>query len=68
MAVIFVSKTDLYSLAYAQLYLTVAALVRNFDMELIDSSVENIIPYREFAMGFDKNYTFGVNFKVTKVL
>ena len=56
------------SLAYAELYLTVAALVRNFEMTLVESSIENIVPYRDFALGFDKGYNFGVKFRVTKVL
>jgi hypothetical protein len=50
------------------MYLTVAALVRNFDMELVESSVKNIEAYREFAMSFDENCMFGVKFKVTNVL
>ncbi|KAF1945984.1 benzoate 4-monooxygenase cytochrome P450 [Clathrospora elynae] len=56
------------NLAYAELYLTVTALVQNFDMELVDSSIANIIPVRDFALGFDKDYNFGVNFRISKVL
>lgn len=56
------------SLAYAELYLTIAAMVQNFDLELVDSSMENIIPNRDFGHAFDKDYNFGVNFRVTKVL
>jgi hypothetical protein len=46
----------------------VAALVRNFDMELVDSSIKNITLYRDFAFSFDENYNYGVNFRITKVL
>jgi len=56
------------SLAYAELYLTIAAMVQNFDLELVDSSIENITPDRDFGLAFDKNYNFGVNLRVTKVL
>jgi hypothetical protein len=57
-----------YSLAYAEIYLTIAALVQNFNMELVDSSVENLVAYRDFALAFDKDYNFGVKFKITEVL
>jgi len=56
------------SLAYAELYLTVAALVQNFDLELVGSSVEDIIPYRDFGLAFNEKYDFGVDFKVKRVL
>lgn len=56
------------SLAYAELYLTVAALVRHFDFELVNSSIENITPYRDYILSFDKGYKFGVDFRVTNVL
>jgi len=56
------------SLAYAELYLTIAAMVQNFDLELVDSSIENITPDRDFGLAFDKSYNFGVNLRVTKVL
>ncbi|KAI4659907.1 uncharacterized protein J4E79_005709 [Alternaria viburni] len=55
------------NLAYAELYLTIAAMVQNFDLELVDSSIENITPDRDFGLAFDKNYNFGVNLRVTKV-
>ncbi|KAI4952609.1 hypothetical protein J4E91_003081 [Alternaria rosae] len=56
------------NLAYAEMYLTIAAMVQNFDLELVDSSIENITPDRDFGLAFDKNYNFGVNLRVTKVL
>jgi hypothetical protein len=56
------------SLAYAEIYLTVAAVAMNFDMELVNSSIENIMPYRDFNLAFDKEYNFGINLKVKEVL
>jgi hypothetical protein len=50
------------------MYLTVAAMVQNFDLELVDSSIENIIPDRDFGLAFDKDYNFGVKLRVTKAL
>jgi len=49
------------------LYLTTAAIVRNFDMELVDSSVQDVIAERAHMLGFTKNNTFGVKVRVTKV-
>jgi hypothetical protein len=46
----------------------VAAMVLNFNMELVDSSVKNIETYRDYALGFDKEYRFGIKFKITEVL
>jgi hypothetical protein len=50
------------------MYLTVAAVAMNFDMQLVDCSIESIMPYRDFNLSFDKEYKFGVNFKVKEVL
>jgi hypothetical protein len=58
----------MHSLAYAEMYLTVAAVAMNFDMQLVDSSIENVMPYRDFNLAFDKEYNFGVNFRVAEVL
>jgi hypothetical protein len=56
------------SLAYAEMYLTIAALVPKFDFELVDSSIENIEVYRDYGLGFNKQGEYGVNFRITKVL
>jgi hypothetical protein len=55
-------------MAYAELYLTTAAVVQNFDLELVDSSIKDIMPDRDFGLAFNKDFNFGVNFRVTKVL
>jgi hypothetical protein len=36
-------------------------------MELVDSSVEDVIAARAFMLGFTENNTFGVKVRVTKV-
>lgn len=38
-----------YSLAYAELYLTVAILIRRFDLELYDTTAKNVAFAREFG-------------------
>jgi hypothetical protein len=58
----------LTSLAYAELYLTTAALVRNFDLELVGSFIQNITMYREYAISFDKDYNYGVKSMISKAL
>lgn len=56
-----------YSLAYAELYLTVAAMVRNFDLQLVDSSLEDVQGYRDFSFGFTKDYKYGIKVRVAGV-
>jgi hypothetical protein len=56
----------LVSLAYAELYLTTAALVRHFDFELADSSIKNITMYRDYALSFDEDYNYGVKSRSTR--
>ena len=58
----------LYSLAYTELYLTLAAIFRNFDMELVDSGIENITTTRAYQLGFAEDYKWGIKVKITKVL
>jgi len=41
---------------------------RTFDLELVDTGLENITTYRAFAFGFTKDYEFGIKVRVTKVL
>jgi len=56
------------SLAYAELFLTVAALVRIFEFELVDSSIEALTVYRDYALSFNEHCSYGVNFRIAKVL
>jgi cytochrome P450 len=60
--------TTFHSLAYAELYLTISAMVRNFDIELVNSSMDDIVVYRDFAMSFNEKYGFGVDFRITGVV
>lgn len=57
-----------YSLAYAELYITIAAFVRRFDMELYETTIENIRPVREFQIGYPKDGDFSVRAKITNVV
>jgi hypothetical protein len=43
-------------------------MVLNFDIELVDSSMQDIVVYRDFAMSFNEKYGFGVNFRITRVV
>ncbi|KAI8943078.1 hypothetical protein NX059_001110 [Plenodomus lindquistii] len=57
------------NLAYAELYLVTAALVLNFGFELVNGTgLEDVIPYRDYALAFNKKYGFGVDFVVKEVL
>jgi len=42
--------------------------VRRFDLELYESGYEDVIPYRDYVFGYDKNGNFNVKVKVTAVL
>lgn len=57
----------LYSLAYAELYLTIATFIRRFDME-IETTIENIRTVREFGSGFPQDGNFSVRAKMTNVI
>ncbi|MCJ1349230.1 hypothetical protein MMC31_007466 [Peltigera leucophlebia] len=56
------------NLAYAELYITIASLVRRFDMELFETTIENIRTVREFGVGYPKEGNFSVRAKFTKVV
>ncbi|KAK3203875.1 hypothetical protein GRF29_106g902064 [Pseudopithomyces chartarum] len=56
------------NLAYTELYLTLAAIFRNFDMELVDSGLENITSTRGFTFGFTDSYDWGVKIRLIKAL
>jgi hypothetical protein len=36
-------------------------------MELVDSTIKDITADRDFAVGFTKDYRFGIKIRVTKV-
>lgn len=56
------------SLAYAELHLTIAAIFRNLEIELVDSGLENITMKRAYTFGFTDNYDWGVKIRVTNFL
>jgi hypothetical protein len=58
----------MYSLAYAEMYMTIAALVSKFEFELVDSGMQDIKVHRDYGFGFNEKYEFGVDFRITSVL
>lgn len=58
----------LYSLAYAELYMTIACFIRRFDMELDETTMDNIRVDRELGIGYPKEGEFSVRAKVTNVV
>ncbi|KAL1607860.1 hypothetical protein SLS60_002798 [Paraconiothyrium brasiliense] len=56
------------NLAHAELHMTIAAIFRNFEMELVDSGLEDITMTRGYSFGFTENYGWGVKVRITKVL
>lgn len=56
------------SLALAELYMTIASFVRRFDMELYETTMENIRIYRELGIGQPKEGDFSVRAKITNVI
>lgn len=57
-----------YSLAYAELYLIIATFVRRFDMEIYETTVENIRTAREFGVAYPKDGNFSVRAIITNVV
>ncbi|RDA94541.1 hypothetical protein CP533_2745 [Ophiocordyceps camponoti-saundersi (nom. inval.)] len=51
-------------LAYAELYLTIATIVRRFDLELFETRREDIVHYREYTLGRPKKPSAGLRVKV----
>ena len=58
----------LHSLAYAELYITIANFVRRFDMDLYETTIENIRSVREYGLGYPKDGSFSVRAKITNVV
>ncbi len=55
-------------MAYAELYMTIASFVRRFDMELYETTVDNIRIDRELGIGHPKEGKFSVRARVTNVV
>lgn len=56
-----------YSLAYAELYLTLAKIIPRFDMDLFETTVEDVEPERDFFVAVPKLDSKGVRIKVAGV-
>ncbi|KAI0467426.1 cytochrome P450 [Xylaria cf. heliscus] len=56
------------NLAYAELYLTLAAMIRRFEIELCNTGPENIRIEREMGIGQPVKGDFVVQAKITKIL
>lgn len=56
------------SLAYAELYLTLAAMIRRFEIELVNTGPESIRIEREMGIGQPLKGDFVVQAKITKIL
>jgi hypothetical protein len=61
-------RVDLGSLAWAELYLTFAAIIHRCDMELHDTTIKNIRMTRDFVLGLPEAEWAMVNAKVTGIL
>lgn len=56
------------SLAYAEIYLTIAHIVRRFEFALHECTVDDISVYRDLGVGCPKEGHFNVQAKVKAVL
>ena len=56
------------SLAYAELYLTLAKIIPRFEMELFETDVSDIKPERDFFVPVPRLDSKGIRAKVTAVL
>ncbi|RDW81515.1 cytochrome P450 [Aspergillus mulundensis] len=56
------------NLAYAEMYVVVALLVRRFDMELYETGLPDVTPYRDGMITHKADGSQGVRVTVTKVL
>ena len=57
-----------YSLAYAELYMTIASFVRRFDMELYETTMDDIRIGRELGIAQPKGGELSVRAKVTNIV
>lgn len=55
------------SLAYAELYLTLAKIMPRFEMDLFETTVEDVEPERDFFVAVPKLDSKGVRVKVVGV-
>lgn len=55
-------------MAYAELYITIARLASAFDMDLFETTMEDMEMYHIRLTGYPRNRTGEVKVKVTKCL
>jgi hypothetical protein len=48
--------------------MTVAAISRHFEMEIVDSGLGDIAMKREYSFDFTNNYEWSVKARITKVV
>lgn len=58
----------LYSLAYAEIYLAIAHIVRRINFSLYETTIENISVYRDKAIGCPKVGLFDVRATVSSII
>jgi hypothetical protein len=58
----------IYSLAYAELYLTISSFALGFDMELYETTIENIRVVRDHGLPYPEKGHWNVKAKVTRVI
>jgi dihydroneopterin aldolase len=56
------------SLAYAEIYLTLATIVQSFELELFETSVEDVTMVHDFFVAVPRLDSKGVRVKVTASL
>ncbi|KAI0460036.1 cytochrome P450 [Xylaria acuta] len=56
------------NLAYAELYMTLASIIRRFDIELYETGPQDIRIEREMGIGQPKGGDFSVRAKITRIL
>jgi hypothetical protein len=60
--------TEKKSLAYAEIYLALAHIVRRFDFAPYDTTVANVSVLRELGIGYPKEGRFGVRATVSAIV
>lgn len=60
--------TLIYSLAYAEIYLSIAHIARRIDFALYETTPENIRVYRDLGIGCPKVGLFGVRATVESII
>lgn len=57
-----------HSLAYAEIYLSLAHIMRRFEFAPFETTLDNICVYRELGVGYPKRGSFDVRARVVGVI